>query len=151
MLWSIGSRGGLNSGTERPPKPRRTPGRRVGGFTLLEVIVAFTILAIALVGLLQAFATGMKGLSAAQASAAAVMHARSKMDEIGQTIVLEDGELSGEFSDGYSWSVIIARVEDPGDFGRVQPIAIPYEVEVRVAGPRGGGLTLKTLRLGSAR
>lgn len=150
MLWSIGSPGGLNSGTERRPAPRRALGRRVGGFTLLEVIVAFTILAVALVGLLQAFATGMHGLSAAQASATAVMHARSKMDEVGQTIALEDGELSGEFSDGYSWSVVIARVEDQGEFGPVQPVAIPYEVEVRVAGPRGGGLSLKTLRLGPA-
>ncbi len=57
--------------------------RRARGFTLLEVIVAFTILSVALIGLLQAFATGMRGLGAAQASATAVMHARSKLDEIG--------------------------------------------------------------------
>ena len=122
--------------------------RRAGGFTLIEVIVAFTILAVALVGLLQAFATGMHGLGAAQASAGAVMFARSKMDEIGQVIALEDSELSGESDDGYRWQVRMARVEDDAGAAAVAPIVVAFEVEVTVTGPSGRALSLKTLRLG---
>ena len=106
-MWSwIGSPGGSSLRTRRPRRGRG----RAGGFTLLEVIVAFTILSVALVAILQAMATGMQGLGAAQTSAAAVMHARSKLDEVGQAILLEEGETSGEFDDGYTWRVRIAEL-----------------------------------------
>jgi general secretion pathway protein I len=123
--------------------------KSVAGFTLLEVIVAFTILSVAMVALLQAFATGMQGLSAAKASATALMHARSKLDEIGQTIFLESGETTGEFDDGFAWAVRIAHIpiELEGDAGGL--IVAPFEVEVRVTGPSGGNVTLTTLRLGA--
>lgn len=135
----IGSRAGRRFGN-------RGRGR---GFTLLEVIVAFTILSVALIGLLQAFTTGMRGLSAAQASAAAVMHARSKMDEIGEVIALEESELSGEFGDGYSWEVRITRAGS-GD-AEAEALAVPFDVEVTVIGERGHTFTLDTLRLGPAK
>jgi general secretion pathway protein I len=136
----IGSRGGPSC---------RNKGR-ARGFTLLEVIVAFTILSVALIGLLQAFATGMRGLGAAQASATAVMHARSKLDEIGEIIPLEDGELSGEYDDGYRWEVRITGVED-NDAGGLEALALSFDVEVTVTGTRGNAFTLNTLRLGAVK
>ncbi len=139
MLSWIGSRAG----------PSLKNRGRARGFTLLEVIVAFTILSVALIGLLQAFTTGMRGLSAAQASAAAVMHARSKMDEIGQVIALEESELSGEFGDGYRWEVRITRIESEDD--EAEAMAVPFDVEVTVTGDRGNAFTLDTLRLGAVR
>ena len=123
--------------------------RRARGFTLLEVIVAFTILSVALIGLLQAFATGMRGLDAAQASATAVMHARSKLDEIGEVIPLEDSELSGEYDDGYRWEVRITRIEEDDDAGAPEALALAFDVEVTVTGSRGSAFTLNTLRLGA--
>mgnify|MGYP002623655090 FL=1 len=123
--------------------------KTAAGFTLLEVVVAFTILSVAMVALLQAFATGMQGLSAAKDSATALMHARSKLDEIGQTIFLESGETTGEFDDGFAWAVRIAHIpiQNEGDAGGL--IVAPFEVEVRVTGPNGGNVTLTTLRLGA--
>ncbi len=120
---------------------------RARGFTLLEVIVAFTILSVALIGLLQAFATGMRGLGAAQASATAVMHARSKLDEIGEVIALEDGELSGEYDDGYRWEVRISGIEDAD--GAPEALALAFDVEVTISGARGNTFILNTLRLGT--
>ncbi len=150
MLSWIGSRAGPSCGNKRSAPGARSLGcRRAGGFTLLEVIVAFTILSIALVGLLQAFATGMHGLGAAQASATAVMHARSKLDEVGEVIPLEDSEQSGEYDDGYRWEVRITRVEEDADAGVLEPLAIPFDVEVTVTDPRGSAFTLNTLRLGA--
>jgi len=137
------------SWTGSPAGPSSGNKRRIRGFTLLEVIVAFTILAVALVGLLQAFGTGMRGLGAAQASATAVMHARSKLDEIGQVIALEESQLTGAYKDGYRWNVRIAGVE--GDTGGPAALARLFDVEVTVTSARGKAFTLNTLRLGGVR
>lgn len=140
---------GLPAGSRWRSKRARIRGRqRPRGFTLLEIIVAFTILSVALVGLIQAFGAGLRGLGAAQASAAAVMLARSKLDEVGLTIPLEDGESNGETEDGYRWRVSIAPVEDPDLGDALAAIAFPYRVEVAVTGDRRGAVTLTTIRLG---
>ena len=157
MSWWTGSPGGSSLWSSRPPRRGRRGRRgsrgrargRRGGFTLLEVIVAFTILSVALVGLLQAFATGMHGLSAAKTSATAVMHARSKLDQVGQAIQLEDGETSGEFDDGYAWRVRIAEAQFEDQDQVAGSLAVAFEVEVRVNAPQGRAVTLRTLRLGA--
>ena len=123
--------------------------RAAGGFTLVEVVVAFTILSVALVALMQAFATGMQSLGAAKAGATAVMHARSKLDEVGQTILLENGEYTGDFEDGFAWRVRIAEIPIEDDGTVAAPLVAPFEVEVNVTGPQGGAVTLTTLRLGA--
>ena len=145
MSWWIGSPGGSSLWTSRP---RRRRGR-AGGFTLLEVIVAFTILSVALVAILQSFATGMQGLGAAKTSATAVMHARSKLDEVGQSIQLEEGETGGDFDDGYTWRLRIAEIPYEEEGQVAGPLATPFEVEIRVSAPRGRSVTLTTLRLGA--
>ncbi|MFQ5773842.1 MAG: prepilin-type N-terminal cleavage/methylation domain-containing protein [Kiloniellaceae bacterium] len=137
---SIGSPGASTSSADRARRP-------AGGFTLLEVIVAFTILAVALVSLMQAFSSGLRGLDAAQVSALAVMHARSKIDEIGSVIPLEAGERAGDFEDGFRWTATIRRREGQDDESAGEPDVVAYEVEVTVASPDERVLSLKTLRL----
>ena len=150
MSWWTGLPGGSRwrSSRTRARRVRPSRGRRPRGFTLLEIIVAFTILSVALVGLIQAFGTGLRGLGAAQTSAATVMLARSKLEEVGLTIPLEDGESSGETEDGYRWRVSIVEVEGLDLDDALGSIVIPYRVEVAVTGERGGALTLTTIRLG---
>ncbi|MFQ5466683.1 MAG: prepilin-type N-terminal cleavage/methylation domain-containing protein [Kiloniellaceae bacterium] len=122
--------------------------RRTGGFTLLEVVVAFTILAVAMVGLMRAFSTGLRGLDAAQVSTAAVMHARSKLEEVGIAIPIEGGEQSGEFDDGYEWRVSMVPLEDPRTSDLAAPV-LPYRVQVTVTAPGGRAFSLDTVRLGA--
>ena len=57
--------------------------RSRGGFTLLEVLIAFAILAVAMTALMQAFSQGLRGLEVAEDYATAIMLARSKMAEVG--------------------------------------------------------------------
>ena len=123
--------------------------RRRGGFTLLEVLIAFTILAVALVALLRAFSSGLRGLDAAEAGAAALQHARSKIEEVGTVIPLEAGEHGGEFEDGTRWSIVIRPHEAGAGAGAaVETVAlVPYEIEVTVSRERGGKVTLRSLRL----
>ncbi len=121
---------------------------RTRGFTLLEVLVAFTILAVALVALLRAFSSGLRGLDAAEAATAAVQHARSKIEEIGSVIPLEPGLHEGDFEDGYHWRVVI-EPHELGDAAAAETLPLlPYEIEVTVTGETGGGtVTLRSLRL----
>ena len=118
-----------------------------GGFTLLEVLIAFTILAVALVALLRAFSSGLRGLDAAEAGAVALQHARSKIEEVGTVIPLEAGEYGGEFEDGTRWSVAI-RPHEAGEGAAAETVAlVPYEIEVTASRERGGKVTLRSLRL----
>ena len=117
------------------------------GFTLLEVLVAFTILAVALVALLRAFSSGLRGLDAAEVASIAVQHARSKMAEVGSAIPLEPGAEEGAFDDGFRWRVVI-EPHELGDGAAAETLPLlPYEVEVTVTGARGGEVTLRSLRL----
>ena len=81
--------------------------RRAGGFTLLEVLVAFTILAIALTALIQAFSQGLRASTVAEERATAVLVARSIMAEVGSSIPLEESEQSGDLEDGLGWRLTI--------------------------------------------
>ncbi len=115
--------------------------------TLLEVLIAFTILAVALVALLRAFSSGLRGLDAAEAAAAALQHARSKIEEVGTVIPLEAGEHGGEFEDGTRWSIAI-RPHEAGEGAAAETVAlVPYEIEVTASRERGGKVTLRSLRL----
>lgn len=120
---------------------------RSKGFTLLEVIIAFTILAIAMSALLQVFGTGLKGLRTAEGYTLAVMHARSKMSELGTLIPLQDGEQSGEFDDGFRWSVsILPHAPPAGSDWSVLKVQA-YDVEVTVSWDESRTITVRTLRL----
>ena len=122
--------------------------RRGGGFTLLEVLIAFAILAVALVALIRAFSSGLRGLDAAEAAAVALQHARSKIEEVGTVIPLEAGEYGGEFEDGTRWSIAI-RPHEAGEGAAAETVAlVPYEIEVTASPVRGGEVTLRSLRLG---
>ena len=118
------------------------------GFTLLEVLIAFAILAVSLGAILQAFGSGLTQISRAEHQAAAALQARSLLAEVGTTVPLRPGETSGRFDDA-EWSISIegfAEGEGPEvlDFG-----VRLYQVRVVVGDGRRALATLETLRLGS--
>ena len=118
------------------------------GFTLLEILVSVTILAVALVALMRAFSTGLMGIGLAEARATAVAHARAKLEEVGTVIALEAGDLEGEWEDGYRWHVAIERYQlELGEADAGAALA-PYTVEVTVSWDEARKFTLSTLRLG---
>lgn len=121
-------------------------GRARGGFTLLEVLIAFAILAVALGALMQAFSQGLRSVRLAEDYATAAMLAQSKMAEVGTLIPLEDGEHAGTFENGLAWRVVLAAFAgDPADAGTETTRL--YEVSVSVARgeiPLAGLVTLRT-------
>ena len=123
---------------------------RQGGFTLIEVLVAFVILAVTLTVMLRAFSAGLHDIGTAERYTMATMLARSVLDEVGVEIPLVEGEQSGIARDGFTWTtrvVLDAAIAKDIRAGLGQ---IPYDVEVEVSWGNSL-LTLTTLRVAPAR
>ncbi len=73
--------------------------RKENGFTLIEVIVAFAIVSVSFVLIMQLFAGGLRASKTSCDYTKAVVHAKDKMEELEGNP--ESG--SGEFDDGYRW------------------------------------------------
>lgn len=84
-----------------------TADERHAGFTLLEALVALTILASAMASLMMLIATNRRAQADADADLAAALHARTILARIGRDLPLEVGTQSGTFEDGRAWSILI--------------------------------------------
>jgi general secretion pathway protein I len=122
-------------------------GRRECGFTLIEIIVALAILAVALGALFQAFSGGLRATAVVDRQAASVMLAQSLLDRIGQDIPLTAGEQAGVSEDGLRWSIVIAPSPLIAPERRADSPLLPFDVVVTVAADRGRPVALTSLRL----
>ena len=84
--------------------------QRRDGFTLIEILVAISILAISLVVIMQLFSGGLKSSSLSDKYVRAIFHAREKMEEILVLGVISEGELEGDFDDSYRWKTEIILI-----------------------------------------
>lgn len=83
------------------------------GYSLLEVIVAFGILAVALTVLLGALSGGMRQVRWSADAGRAALLAQSLLDQTGVGEVLQPGRSDGELDDGrYRWSMEIEPFVD---------------------------------------
>ena len=88
--------------TGSPGRSRSTTDRR-RGFTLLEVLVAFAVLAVALGVAFEIFATGLRGTRSADALTRAVLIAESRLAGVEIETELIPGTSEGETDDGTRW------------------------------------------------
>lgn len=77
------------------------------GFTLLEILVAFTLLALAMGIIMQIFSRGVNGADLADRYAKAAMLAESRLASIGVEEVLSEGDSSGQFNDDFGWTMSV--------------------------------------------
>ena len=84
------------------------------GFTLIEALVAFAILAATLVALYEAMGTGLKGIDRSAQVDKAVLVAESKLDELKALKVLPRAALEGAVEHTpYRWHVEAVADEMP--------------------------------------
>ena len=83
------------------------------GFTLIEILVAISILSICLVVILQLFSGGLKSSRVSGEYTRGIFYAREKMEEILLSEELSEGESEGEFADSFRWRSAIVRIEPP--------------------------------------
>lgn len=82
--------------------------QRHKGFSLLEILVAFSIMAIALTVLLRIFGTGVNNAVISEEYTIAVQIAESLMARTGVETALEAGESEGTEGDKYDWQVVVS-------------------------------------------
>lgn len=128
-----------------------------GGFSLLEVLVAFSILALSLGVLMQIFSGSLRNVDVSRDQAQAVVIAQSLLASAGVEAPLAAGESAGTLDDRFRWSLLATPMQlEPlaGDAGPVKPAASLelWELSARVAWGGSGGtperdLILTTLRV----
>ncbi len=84
------------------------------GYTLLEVLVAFALLAIGLGLLLAILSGGVHAVARASESTHATLYAESLLDTLGADQRLQPGRSQGVFEDGrYRWTLTITPFKPP--------------------------------------
>ena len=124
------------------------------GYTLIEVIVAFALLAFALTLLLGTLTGSTRQVRWSADAGRAGLHAQSLLDQTGIGEALQAGRTEGEFEDGrYRWTLDVSPYTDPSQPppARTDPFA-PQLMELMLAVRWGDGegserLDLRSLRL----
>jgi general secretion pathway protein I len=104
------------------------------GFSLLEILIAFSILALSLGILLKIFSAGVNTALVAEDYTAAVQIAESLMAKTGVETPLQANQASGLENEKYHWLVEVSPFEFNPD--NVDPAAIPavlFKVKVIVS------------------
>ncbi len=124
------------------------------GFSLLEILIAFAILAISLTILLKIFSAGTNTAIVAEEYTTAVQIAESLMTQVGVVTRIQPGETSGDENERYHWRIFITPyLPDPNLVDIKQLKLLMYQVVVTVSWSDGGNgerqLELSTLKLGT--
>lgn len=77
------------------------------GFTLLEVLVAFTIFALVTAAVMASISTGLKGSRTASHYGIATLIAESKIAAVGIERPVEESAGSGTTDEGYNWQIAV--------------------------------------------
>jgi general secretion pathway protein I len=122
------------------------------GFTLLEVLIGFTVAALMMTVLLQAFTRGLASSDRSARYSAAVLTAQSTLDRVGLASTLREATADTTTADGFRVATLIHRYGEPAAGDPTALYAIPYEIAVTVAwreGRQERALSLRSIRLGS--
>ncbi|MEP6908405.1 MAG: prepilin-type N-terminal cleavage/methylation domain-containing protein [Pseudoxanthomonas sp.] len=137
----------------------RSGKRRARGFTLIEVIIAFALLALALTLLLGSLSGAARQVRNADDAGRATLHAQSLLAQLGVGDALRPDTQQGVFEQGrYRWALDIKPYVDPPNVAILKPRVLEgnaprlLQVQLSVAwgDDRGQRLQWQTLRLAPA-
>jgi len=87
------------------PSSHHRPRKLSGGFTLLEVMLAFVIFALSFAVVLEIVAGSMRSVARANDDTEVALLAQTLMDRVGTEIPVEEGAYSGTSMDRYNWNM----------------------------------------------
>ena len=126
--------------------------RRNEGFSILEILIAFVVMALVVGSLLRLFGTSMHNVVLADEYSFAVQIAESRMQAVGSEIPVEQGSVTGEESGtSYNWAVNMEPVELDEDQDNFSLSVQPYQVTVVISWDSAGKkreFMLSSLRFG---
>ncbi|MCG2632366.1 prepilin-type N-terminal cleavage/methylation domain-containing protein [Bradyrhizobium sp. WYCCWR 13023] len=127
------------------------------GFALLEILIAFLILALGLGALAVGVAVALRSDARTNASRTAMRLAQSRLEMAGITTPLVPGHREGLIGGRYKWEETISEVhmvQSKGSGAAGKPAdgtnlgATPFWVEIAVRTPDGVGARIAALKLG---
>lgn len=127
---------------------------RSRGYTLIEVLVAFMILALALSVLLRIFSSGLRNISVSSDYARAVLVAEAQLATAGVTDALMPGEVVGDEGGKFHWTRTIRDYVPFEGYDRDALLVPAYHITVTVEWPHAGStrqIDLSSIRLGTTR
>ncbi|MEX2616565.1 MAG: hypothetical protein WD767_10750 [Alphaproteobacteria bacterium] len=135
----------------RRRQPARPPRRGTeGGFTVIEALVAFAILAGVLGAAYGIYADGLRRTARVAGIAEATAEAENLLARLGVELPLEDA--AGRTASGGRWRIAVAPFDPDRPLPQTDTAPlIPYRVTVIVSPPGGGEVRLVSVRLGRVR
>jgi general secretion pathway protein I len=97
--------------------------RRSGGFTLLELLLAFVVFALSFAVVLEIIGGSVRSTVRAKQYSEAALLAQSVMEMVGTEYPVEPGFWEGEAPGGYRWSLDVSDFEGMGEDVRTLEIA----------------------------
>lgn len=121
------------------------------GMTLIEVLVAFVILSLAMGVIMQIFSGGIRNARLAEGYSRALFLAESRLAAVGREQPLVPGETNGQTSLDLHWRVMVSPFDDAGASEQfAMPVRL-YQIKVVVNWNEEGRqrlIELDSLKLG---
>jgi general secretion pathway protein I len=125
--------------------------RTVAGFTLIEVLVALTIVSLCLAVIFALFSGGLRSRRTADDYEQATLLAEAKLNSVGVEEPLQPGSTYGSFNDRFRWKAIVTPYNEKDSGAEATNwVRQPFVVAVTVYWGHAGdekSVALKTLRL----
>lgn len=126
------------------------PDRLSRGYTLIEVLVAFMIMAMALTVLLRIFSGGVRNIAVSSDYAQAVLIAESQLAAAGIGEVMYAGETRGLEDERFEWTRSIVPYLPSADYSTTSKDVRAWHVTVTVEWPANNGsrsIDISTVRI----
>lgn len=108
------------------------------GFSLIELLIAFVVMALVIGGILQLFGTSLRSVAVAEEYSYAVQLAESQLMLVGNEYPIEESSHSGTAEDSkYTWTINISAAELPLPEGIPALPLYPYQVVVTISWANG--------------
>jgi general secretion pathway protein I len=100
--------------------------RGQGGFTLLEIVVAFVIFGLIFATVLKILSGSLRNTQRSAEYTQAALWAQSRLDAVGIDPPLEPGSYDGEFDQDYRWELDVSPYEFNG--AEINPDEFPVDL-----------------------